>query len=208
MDAGHPAPEMILLREVRHRVKNDLQVVISLLLLQAAEEPDAGVRARLRATAERVRSLALFYDRLGRFGGAERVDAAAYLRELCAQCEAFHSTGRRPLRCVVEAEPAWLPVGAASRLGLIVNELVANSCKHIAAAEREVYVGLCAGPEGGWVLEVSDNGPGLPADFRERRARSLGLRLVEAIVLQLGGTLRVHRGRGTRFTITVPPPAA
>lgn len=207
MDVEHPAPEMILLREMRHRVKNDLQVVISLLLLQAAEESDAGVRARLRETAERVRSLTLFYDRLSRSGDVGCVEAAAYLREICARCEAFHSTARRPLRCVVDAEPMWLPIGTASRLGLIVNELVANSCKHIAAAEREVYVGLSAAPEGGWVLDVSDNGPGLPADLQERRARSLGLRLVEAIVLQLGGMLCVHRGRGTRFTITVPAPA-
>lgn len=199
-----PIDPETLVRQVRHRVTDDLQVVIGLLLLQAIQEPNEAIRERLRDAAERVRSLPAFYDMLCREHESGLVDASAYLREVCAQLEAFHAAERRPIRCRLEVTVRRLPLAVASRLGLIINELVVNGSKEIAetAAEtREIHIALYEDGDG-CVLELSDGGSG-PRSGRHH-VKSMGTRLIAAVVAQLQGMLIIHRDHRTRWTIAFP----
>lgn len=199
-----PIDPETLVRQVRHRVADDLQVVVGLLLLQAIQEPDEAIRERLRDAADRVRSLPAFYDMLCREHESGFVDAPAYLREICAQLETFHAAERWPIRCCLEVTVRRLPVSVASRLGLIINELVVNGGKQVtetSAEAREIHIALREDGEG-CVLEVSETGP-LPKAERHQ-VKSLGTRLIAAIVAQLQGMLIIHRDHRTHWTIAFP----
>lgn len=201
-----PIDAETLVRQVRHRVKDDLQVVIGLLLLQAIQEPDEAVRKRLRDAADRVRSLPAFYDTLCREQESGLVDASAYLREVCLQLEAFNSAERRPVRCRLDVNVRPLPLSVASRLGLIVNELVVNGGKQATGADaetREIHIALREDGDG-CVLEVSDSGSGPSPDSERQHVKSLGTRLIAAIVAQLQGMLIIHRDHQTRWTVAFP----
>jgi PAS domain S-box-containing protein len=205
------AEKEALLREVHHRVKNNLQVISSLLRLQAADSlsPDA---ARLVHESEsRIHSMALIHEQLYRSGDLARIDFRDYVDGLTRKVLASAGEVGRPVKLTLDVEPVPLDLDVAIACGLVLNELLSNALKHAFPHGRSgtISVGFhCA--EGHATLVVADNGIGLQEPRADREhPGSLGQRLVTALVRQLRGTSSVATSSvegdgGTRFTLTFP----
>jgi PAS domain S-box-containing protein len=199
-----------LLNEVHHRVKNNLQVITSLLRLEARRSAHAGTKAVLGDMQGRIRSMALLHESLYRSGTFASVELGAYLKQLCTQAFRASALQNDGVQLVLDLGAVQVSLDLATPCGLLVNELVSNCLKHGFPGGRtgEVRVALApvvAAPEAvdshQWALSVRDNGVGLSADFETRRTTSLGLQLVSDLTLQLGGTLQVGPGPGAAFTV-------
>jgi PAS domain S-box-containing protein len=196
----------VLLREIHHRVKNNMQVIYSLLNLQAQGIEDVAVRAMFEESRDRVNTMALIHEKLYRSGDLAHVDFKEYLQNLV---EGVAGTYRRAeVAVAVEMADLVLDVNAGIPCGLIVNELVSNSFKHAFPAGRggAIRVGMTRDADGGCVLTVADDGVGLPAGVDVRATPTLGLQLVNVLAGQLNGTVEVVQGRGTRFVVSFPGP--
>jgi two-component sensor histidine kinase len=192
----------VLLKEIHHRVKNNLQVISSMLNLQAMHIEDARVQSILNESRMRVQSIALVHEKLYESEDLSRVDIANYLHTLVSTTMQAQGGSERNISTRIEAQTLRLPVGAAIPCGLIANELVTNSLKH-AFRDREqgtIFVRLSC-PDGDRVtLEVGDDGVGLPKDLDLRRVSSLGLDLVYTFAEQLGAKVEVESVNGTGTT--------
>lgn len=202
------ATKEVLLQELNHRVKNSLQMVSSMLGLQARQLADPEVRRQLAEAGRRVGAIALVHERLYRADFTGRVEVGQYLGALCADLGRSLAGADGSHVLAVTAAQADLPIEQAVPLGLIVNELVGNAFKHAysapSAAAVEVTLQPCTG--GGLRLEVVDGGSGLPPDFDPQQGGGLGMKLVLALASQLGGRLTFERGApGTRFVVELPP---
>ncbi len=196
----------VLLKEIHHRVKNNLQVVSSLLRLQAAGIKDEATAALFHESQSRVRSMALIHEELYRAGNLARVDFASYLRRLLPDlARSYRADASEKVDLKIEAANVSLPVDRAIPCGLIVNELITNALKHAFPNGRpgSILVRLAA-QEQQTMLKVRDDGIGFPADVDFRQSRSLGLQLVCTLTNQLGGTINLERDNGTEFVITFP----
>lgn len=197
----------LLLHELNHRVKNELQLVMSLLTLHASRAGEAEARALFKDAISRVRSIADVHATLYRDERVAAVEFGSYLRTLCKRLARTRDTGEGAVALEVSAEDARLDAAQAIPLGLIVNELVTNAFKHaFPNGERgTVTVAFGAAPPGTWRLTVADDGKSAPptSDAGERRG-GLGLRLIESLVAQLGGELTITRERGFRAAVSVP----
>lgn len=189
------AEKEVLLREVHHRSKNNMQVLSSLIRLQAEGVRGDSDREALRASERRIRAMALVHEKLYRAEDLSRVDLGAYLRDLVGQLvPAFAQT---PVRVRVSADGVPASIDTAVACGLLVNELVSNAVRHafasVAEPAVEVVLQCNRAPAPSFELTVADNGPGLPAGFDPEGARSLGFQLVRTIARnQLGGELKVE----------------
>jgi PAS domain S-box-containing protein len=196
----------ILLQEVHHRVKNNLQIIKSLLRLQAHTVGDPALHELLRDSQNRVHTMALVHEQLYRAADLAHVDFAAYLHELTASVLRSYEaqSARIALTCESDAVLA-LDIDAAIPLGLILTELVSNSLKHAFPDGRDgtITIGLHAQAET-LTLTVRDDGRGLPAAFNLGTTSSLGLQLVGDLTDQLGGTVTIGRQGGTAFLICIP----
>lgn len=193
-----------LLKEVHHRVKNNLQLISSLLNLQASRIKDPAVAELFADSRNRVRSMALVHENLYRAGNFSKIPMANHLNALCAQLTRAYGD---PTRCValdVEVDDLQLDMSRAVSCGLIVNELVSNALKHAFPNGRAGRIQVRVEPQGGGrhVLRVSDDGVGLPRAVDVECADTLGLQLVSDLTQQLRGTLSVCRERGTSFSIS------
>lgn len=195
------AEKDVMLREIHHRVKNNLQVISSLVSLQADGSQDETVREVLRDVTYRVRSMALVHEKLYQSNDLARVDFGEYTRSLLNYLWRAHGAVAANVRLTLDLEPVSLPVDTAVPCGLILNELAGNALKHAFRdrSEGEVTVALQSGLDGRIRLSVADNGVGLPAGLDWRLAPSLGLRLVQMLSGQLGADVEVSGGGGTRF---------
>ncbi len=193
----------VLLREVHHRVKNNLQVVVSLLNLQSQSVPDEHVREIFKESRDRIRSMALVHERLYQSSDLSQVDFAEYLKRLTTQL--FHSYGLNAgiVDLAVAVGDVRLDINTAVPLGLIVNELVSNAIKHAfpARAHGRISVGLEPLEGGTFRLTVSDDGIGFPKDLDFRKTESLGMQLVTMLAGQLDAEITLEREAGTRFTL-------
>ena len=202
--------KVALLKEVHHRVKNNLQIVASLLSLQAGRTSNPSVLDVLHDTRNRVRSMALLHEAIYRAGNLAHIDFSVYVKELCTQI--VHSSGRAAAGIMVESRvPAFgLAMEQALPCGLIINELVSNSLKHGFPQGRSgrVLVELLHTGEGRLVLKVCDDGVGLPPDLDPSRVSTLGLKLVLNLADQLGGRVVAEQppGGGAAFTVVFPVP--
>lgn len=192
-----------LLREVHHRVKNNLALIISLMRLEAGRDANEQTRAVLLEMQARIRSVVLLNEALYRTESYSRVRLADYLRQIATHLFQAQTTSAGPVRLVMDLAPVGVEARQAIPCGLIVNELVTNSLKHAFPNGRagEVSIALARGG-GAATLRVSDNGIGLPPDLGSRRSQSLGLQLVSDLARQLGGSLET--GAGATFTISFP----
>ncbi|HJV36451.1 PAS domain S-box protein [Geomonas sp.] len=193
----------VLLKEIHHRVKNNLQVISSLLSLQAGGSRDQTVREVLNEVSFRVRSMALVHEKLYQSTDLAHIDFAEYLKSLLAFIWRAHGSGTAGIRLNLDLEPVYFPVDTAVPCGLIVNELAGNALKHAfrGRADGEVTVSLSKVGAGGVRLGVTDNGSGLPAGLQWREANSLGLKLVQMLAGQLDAVVEVESGQGTSFRI-------
>ncbi|MFN2454112.1 MAG: PAS domain S-box protein [Pyrinomonadaceae bacterium] len=193
----------VLLKEIHHRVKNNLQVISSLLSLQSKNIRDERALAVLKESGNRVRSMALIHEKLYRSENLAKIDFAAYVRNLTANLFRSYGVNADTVRLRIEIENILLGIDMALPCGLIINELVSNSLKYAFPADREgeVCVGLYTPRRNEFVLTVGDNGVGFPPDVNYRNAESLGLQLVNTLTDQLNGALELRNGVGTAFEI-------
>jgi PAS domain S-box-containing protein len=194
-----------LLKEVHHRVKNNLQLICSLLRLQSKEAVDeAGLRL-FRKSEERIRSLALVHERLYRSESLSTINFGGYLHDLASQLIRSSSSPQRPVEADYAIAELQFPIDAAITCGLIVNELVTNSIKHAKSdgGPMKLRVGLERRPEE-VLISVWDNGTTPVPDNLVDQSASLGLSLVRTLTRQLGGHVQVSQGRGVTFTVHLP----
>ena len=196
------AEKEVLLKEIHHRVKNNLQIITSLLSLQSGKVNLPEMQSVLRESQTRVKSMALVHEELYQSDNFSRVDFADYIQRLSTNLFHTYQTGPVAISLVVDVQELFLTVDAAIPCGLVVNELVSNALKHAFPDGREGTVTIRLRAEGPvYVLAVSDDGVGLPEDVDPSTTESLGLQLVDTLTRQLGGSLRIRRGNGTQFEI-------
>jgi PAS domain S-box-containing protein len=198
------AEKEVLLKEIHHRVKNNLQVISSLISLQADCLVDAQLQGVLGDVRDRVKAMGLVHEKLYHAEDLARLDFAEYAFSLLKNLWSSHSAANGNVRLNMFPAPLILPVEMAVPCGLILNELATNSLKHAFPGGRggEVIVTLEHDTATGAVcLHLRDNGVGLPADLDWRQTNSLGLRLVQMLAKQMRGTVETAPGPGTEFQI-------
>ncbi len=199
------AEKEVLLQEVHHRVKNNLQVIASLLRLQADAFGDQAFAAALHESQQRVESMAMIHEQLYESADLNRVDVAKHAGLVLGNL--FHAYGVDPARIsgrvAQEAGSLMLGVDQAIPAGLILNELISNALKHGFPEGRSGSIAVEVGWRGGSVvLEVCDTGVGLPENFRLDRTKSLGLRIVQILARQLKGTCEAESVAGATFRVS------
>lgn len=192
----------LLLKEVHHRVKNNLQVISSLLNLQSREISDPEIAQLFQESQGRIRSMALIHEQLYRSSDLARIDFAAYVEDLVGHLR--RGVGRRaaPVTFQLEVQPLPLPLDLAIPCGMIVNELVSNALEHAFPDGRSGEIRLRFTQDAdGYHLAVADDGVGIKKDRSDAQPPSLGLRVVEALTRQIDGDLTVRHNGGARFEI-------
>lgn len=202
-----------LLKEVHHRVKNNLQVVVSLLRLEAGRSSQPDTRAVLQDMQGRIRSMAMLHESLYRSGTLAWIDLGAYLQQLAVQIFRAQTTQTGLVQLRLNLASVQAGMDQAIPLGLLVNELISNCLKHGFVDGRSGEVSIELQPldhAQAWRLRVSDTGVGLPANFEEKRQQSLGLQLIGDLSKQVGGQLQVQSGSqaGASFMVTFIPMVA
>lgn len=195
----------VLLREVHHRVKNNLQIVSSMLRLQRDQLSDPKALELFTESQTRVRSIALFHEKLYQSRNLARIDSAEYLRGIATLLFSTYGVSVDRIALTVVTEGVSLGMDAALLCGLIVNELVSNSLKYAFRDRTAGSVEISLRREGReTVLGVADDGVGLPEGAFRGRGGGLGLKLVRTLVHQMHGAIRFETGNGTRVFARFP----
>jgi PAS domain S-box-containing protein len=193
----------ILLKEIHHRVKNNMQIISSLVSLQANQLPESGPREILRNVSNRVRSMAMVHEKLYQSANLSSIDFARYADSLISYLWRSYVSTSSEIHLVKNLSPVLLSVDEAIPLGLILNELISNVLKHAfeGLTEGELTVTLKEDEKNRIVLSVCDNGKGLPAGFDPDKSKSLGMRLVQMLAAQLHAHVDVTGVNGTEFKL-------
>jgi two-component sensor histidine kinase len=196
----------VLIKEIHHRVKNNLQVIASLLYLQSTRLDDAKTMQMFEESSNRVKSISLIHEKLYKeklqpHGDQGDVDFGEYVRDLTDALFVSYGVDRKIIRLVLDTTNASLSLDSAVPCGLIVNELVSNALKYAFPDGRsgEIRISLYKDIDGRAILIVSDNGIGLPPEADLDSSSSLGVRLVRMLAQQLGAEMQMSRGKGTEY---------
>jgi PAS domain S-box-containing protein len=199
----------VLLKEVHHRVRNNMQVISSLLNLQARELPTPALRELFRESQNRIKALALVHEKLYRSSDLSRIDFADYAQSLVVHL--FHILQADPerIRFEPQLEPIVLDIGLSIPLGLVINELVSNVLRHAFPDGRRgaLQVRLERTGAGRGRLIVRDDGVGWAGAVDPQARESLGIQIVQTLVKQIDGTLTFGREGGTAVEVEFPLPA-
>lgn len=197
----------VLLGEIHHRVRNNLQVISSLLNLQSRATDDPFVRQAFDESQSRVQSMALIHQQLYEANSFSAVDLSDYVRRLAGHL--FRSFGDRTehIQFDIGIEGVSLPVDRAAPCGLIINELLSNSLKYAFLDQQpgRIYVHAELQPNESILLTIGDDGPGLPPDVGLWNTKTLGLRLVRTLTRQIDGELELGEPPGAEFRIRFAP---
>lgn len=195
----------VLLKEVHHRVKNNLQVISSLLNLQSAYFKDKQVKEFFLETQNRIHSMALVHEKFYQTEDLAHIDYRSYIQNLINHLSSSYSTGKTIVHFDIAIEDIVLNIDTAIQTGLIINELVSNSLKYAFNRRKEGKIRISfRADEDYFILQVSDNGIGLPKGLASDKLNTLGLQLVEALVSQLEGKMDVKSEKGAFYTLTFP----
>jgi PAS domain S-box-containing protein len=193
----------VLLKEVHHRVKNNLQVISSLLALQGRETADPEASLMFADSQGRIRSMALIHEQLYLSGDLSRIDFSEYVRRLCLNLMDSSGASDSYVALHIDVDPVPLPLDLAIPCGMILNELVSNALKHAFTTNAHGQVNVKFHRDGNrHTLSVSDNGVGIRVRPQHHKTSSLGLKIVHALVKQLDGQLDVKSVAGSSFTIS------
>lgn len=197
------AEKEILLHEVHHRVKNNLQVITSLLRIQARSMPSE-TRPFVQDSVRRIAAMGRVHDQLYRSERLAEIDLAGYLESLVSDLASSHGAIKRNIRWGIDADRILVDLDTATPLGLILTEAVSNAFKHAFPNETpgEIVVTAKARPDS-FAVTVSDNGQGLPPDAASRPG-SIGMELIHRLAQQIGAATTVRTDGGTVFEVTVP----
>ena len=194
----------VLLREVHHRVKNNMQVISSLFNLQAGHTTNEECRGILKEGQTRIRSMSLVHEKLYQSRDLSKIDFAGYIQSLAVHLLHVYLVNPAQVRMETDFEDVSLDINSAVPCGLILNELISNALKHAFSEGRTgvIKIGLRRGPGGAVELRVADDGVGFPKGLDFRKAESFGLQIVNLLVDQLEATIEIDRTKGTAFTVT------
>jgi PAS domain S-box-containing protein len=201
------AEKEVLLKEVHHRVKNNLMTIIGLIKMQETKANNIAFNDLLQELEGRVRSMALVHESLHKSGDLARIDLQNYIETLTAHIRAQYGA-ERDIRFWVQAAGVDVDLNFAIPCGLILNELVANAYKHAFPAGRPGEICISFQERTGtarraptFELTVADNGVGLPADLDWEKSETLGLRLIKMLSQQINGAIELDRTHGTTFCL-------
>ena len=203
-EAETRAAREMYLKELHHRVKNNLQVISSLLFLQSTYTADPATLEILKESQNRVKSIALIHEKLYRSSELTKIDFAEYVRDLVTDLFRTYGVNQGAVVVRMQIEHMSLEIDTAIPCGLIINELVSNVLKHAFPEGRTGHVVIDLSPIGSkeFTLTIQDDGVGLPKGYDWRTSTSLGLKLVIDLTRQLDGRLEVDVTNGTIFRIT------
>ena len=193
----------VLLREIHHRVKNNLQIISSLLNLQSRHVEDEPALDMFQESRNRVRSMALVHEKLYRSNDLAKVDFCEYIQSLSRHLFMSYRVDSTDIDLNVDVKDVFLDINTSIPCGLIINELVSNSLKHAFSGRDRGKIHVAMRPEnnGKFKMVIRDDGVGLPKELKVTQTESLGLQLVTMLVEQLQGTLSVENKKGTSFEI-------
>jgi two-component sensor histidine kinase len=198
----------VLLQEIHHRVKNNLQVISSLLNLQASTIDNLETLEAFRESQNRIRSMALIHEQLYESHDLARIDFGAYVRNLAVFLFRSYAADLGQVTLEIEADEISLGIHQAVPCGLILNELMSNALKHACPAGQAGRIRVALGAnEDNITLVLGDTGVGFPADTDYHTTTSLGLQLVSTLVDQLDGEIALENKNGTSFKLVFPIPS-
>lgn len=193
----------VLLKEIHHRVKNNLQVISSILNLQSSFVKDEKTLEILDESRNRIRSMAIIHENLYRTTNFSSIDFSSYLQNLSANLISSYHVRSGIVHLRTDMDKVELVLDQAIPCGLLVNELITNTIKYAFPTQKEgeIFIGL-KDVEGTIILNIEDNGIGLPKDYDILKSDTLGLQLVSTLVEQLDGEINVTSDEGTKYLIT------
>jgi PAS domain S-box-containing protein len=196
----------VLLREIHHRVKNNMQIISSLLNLQSSYLQDSSATNVFKESQNRIRSMALIHEKLYQSGNLAAVKLRDYVQDLAAHLMSSYSLDSAKIKLVTDIDDVSLGIDVAISLGLIINELLSNSFKYAfpGGTIGEIKIFFKPNDINNSTLIIKDNGIGFPKDVNFRQTESLGLQLVNTLVDQLEGTIELETHDGTEFIIMLP----
>jgi len=199
------AEKDVMLKEIHHRVKNNLQVISSLLSLQSSHVENDHARKALTTSQNRLRSIALVHEMFYQSEDLARIDLASYLASATSYLLSAYGVDPQDVHVKVDCSPMHVAIDTAVPLGLIAHELMSNALKYAFPEHRGGEVRIALHPHGSSVrLIVDDDGVGLPSDVRWDRPRSLGLQLVHSLTRQIKGNISLTGGSGSCFIVDIP----
>jgi len=195
----------LLLREVHHRVKNNLQIIIGLLNLQSRQFSDTQVQTAIREIQLRVNAISMVHERLFISEDIETLDLGTYFHSLATTLFSYYKVPEGRVQLHIAMENLTTDLDTAVPLGLIVNEIISNSLRHAFPKERTGIISITGTDTGGMlVIRVMDNGIGISPTVDPKIDTTLGFKIVRMLTDQLNGTVAINRTEGTQFTITFP----
>jgi len=194
----------VLLREVYHRVKNNMQIISSLMKLQSRYVEEEQYREIFKESQNRIKSMSLVHEKLYKSKDLSQIDFKEYIKEIARGLFQSYGANKGKIALIMDVNNISFNINSAIPCGLIINELVTNSLKHAFSdgVEGEIKIAIYSGNENSIELVVGDNGVGIPEDIDFKRTKSLGLHLVTMLAEnQLHGDITLDRSKGTEFTI-------
>ena len=195
----------VLLREIHHRVKNNLQIIISLFNLQTSYVSDENAYKALKEGQDRIKSMALIHERFYQTDGLSKIDFDDYIKRLAENLMQSFRVSQSQVTLIIQSDKISLDIDTAVPCGLIINEIVSNSLKHAFKDGRkgEISIRLNQTEPDMFRLEIGDNGIGMPEGFSVETSDSLGIQLIQALTDQLEGTMQVENnpGNGVKYII-------
>lgn len=198
----------VLLQEIHHRVKNNLQVISSLIALQSEYTDDDQMHQMFRESQNRIRSMALVHEQLYRSRDLARIDFSKYIMDLTSNLIHSYQKAIGRIQLHVNCDPIYLDIDTAIPCGLIINELVSNALKHAFPSDRSgtIMVQFHSSPDQKLTLIVCDDGVGFPDTLNVYKTETLGLQLVTSLTVQLDATIGLQKVNGTSFEIRFAVP--
>ncbi len=199
------AEKEVLLREIHHRVKNNLQIISSLMSLQSEYTQEPEIVKMFQESKNRIRSMALIHEKLYLSQDLAHINFSEYLKSLVDMFSSFYREKRNDINVSLKCEDINLEIDPAISVGLIVTELLSNCFKHAFPGKKsgEVTIMLSKDSEN-YLLEVADDGIGMPDDLDIKKTDSLGLLIVQSLTVQLKGTLEHYNDGGAKFKLSFP----
>jgi two-component sensor histidine kinase len=193
----------LMIKEIHHRMKNNMQIISSLLSLQGDYVDDLKILNILKESQTRVRSMSILHEKLYQSEDEYWINTSDYIHRLVQNLFKTHTIEGGIITPIIDVENVKLNIKTAVPCGLIINELLSNSLKYAFPQEREgeIHISLKA-KDNKFKLIISDSGIGLPEDLDFRNTESLGLKLVNSLTNQIDGKIELDRSQGTKFKIT------
>lgn len=195
----------VLLKEIHHRVKNNLGIVSSLLQMQCRRTQDPQATAILQDSQNRIAAIALVHEKLYRSHNLSNINFSQYIADLTTHLFDSYHVSSNDIQLKIQVDNVHLDVETAIPCGLIINELVSNALKYAFPVQPtgEIQVSVYQEPDQKLILTVRDDGIGLPEDFELKQTKTLGMTLIQGLVKQLRGDLEINNDQGTEFKISL-----